>query len=118
MAELAERLGLDLADPLAGHIEVATHLFERATAPVLEAESQLEHAPLARCEAVEHSLHLLLEELVAGGIGRGDACQVWDEVTQVGVLLLADRRLQADRLLADLHDLAHLLRPNGLRSRR
>jgi hypothetical protein len=37
--QLAQRLGLDLADPLARHVEVATDLLERAGPPVLEAEA-------------------------------------------------------------------------------
>ena len=43
MAELCKRLALDLPDPLAGDVEVATHLFERpllaiAVEAVAEAE--------------------------------------------------------------------------------
>src|SRR4029079_8876581 len=102
--------GLDLTDPLSGHVEVAAHLLEGPAAAVLEAEAQLEDPSLARRETVEDALDLLLEQLVAGGIGRRHAGEVRDEVTQVAVLFLADRRLEAGGLLADLHDLAHLLR--------
>ena len=35
---------------------------------------------------------------------------IFDEITQVAVVFLANRRLETDRLLADLDDLAHLLR--------
>src|SRR5918996_3687429 len=38
--QLAQRLGLDLSDPLARHVEVATDLLERAAPAVLQAESQ------------------------------------------------------------------------------
>src|SRR5690349_3974124 len=110
MAQLAERLRLDLADPLAGHVELLAHLLEGPGTPVLEAEAQLEHAPLAARQGVEHALDLLLEELVRGGLGRRQGAAILDEVAEVGVLLLADRRLQGDRLLRDLDDLADLLR--------
>src|SRR2546425_10195624 len=41
VAELAQRLGLDLADALAGHIEERAHLLERALGPVLgQSEAQ------------------------------------------------------------------------------
>ena len=80
--------------------------------------SELEHPPLARGERVEHALHLLLEELCARGIGWRLGREVRDEVTEVAVLLLADRRLEADRLLADFHDLAHLLGADRLRTDR
>ena len=37
-----------------------------------------------------------------------DGVLVLDEVAEMRILLLADRRLERDRLLGDLHDLAHL----------
>ena len=64
MTQLAQRLGFDLPDPLASDVELLADLLERAGTPVLEAEPQLEHAPLATGERVEHRLHLLLEQLV------------------------------------------------------
>ena len=47
MTELLERLGLDLADTLAGDLEDVADLFEGAGVAVLEPEAQLEHLPLA-----------------------------------------------------------------------
>ena len=44
-----------------------------------------------------------------GGLGGGQRAAVLDEVAEVGVLLLADRGLERDRLLRDLDDLADLL---------
>src|SRR5690349_24995645 len=105
VAKLAQRLRLDLADPLPGDVELLAHLLERPGTPVLEAEPQLEHAALAAGQRVEHRLHLLLEQLVGGGLRRRERAAVLDEVAEVGVLLLADRRLERHRLLADLDDL-------------
>src|SRR5438477_9779116 len=116
VAQLAQRLGLDLPDPLASHVEVAPDLLEGPRPTILQAKPELQHAPLARRQGVQHALHLLLEELMAGGIRGGHGRQVRDEVAQVAVLLLADGRLEADRLLADLHDLAHLLGADALRA--
>src|SRR5215218_3320399 len=110
VAELAQRLCLDLPDPLAGDVELLAHLLERPGAPVLEAEPELEDAPLATGERVEHRLHLLLQQLVRGRLGRGERAAILDEVAEVRVLLLADRRLEGHGLLADLDDLADLLR--------
>ena len=76
--------------------------------------AKLENATLSLRERVQHALNLLLEELMRRCVGRGHGGEVRDEVSEVTVLLLADRRLEADRLLADLHDLAHLLRAHGL----
>jgi hypothetical protein len=41
VAQLAQRLGLDLADPLAGHVELLTDLLEGPCAAVLEPEAEL-----------------------------------------------------------------------------
>ena len=41
MAQLAERLGLDLADPLAGHLEVLAHLLEGVVRALADAEAHL-----------------------------------------------------------------------------
>src|SRR5579884_4200107 len=110
MAQLAQSFGLDLANALAGDVELLAHLFQRATAPIVQAEAQLQHFALALGQAVQHVLNLLLEQLMARGLGRGQSCVVLDEVAEMAVFFLANRRLQADRLLADLDNLAHLLR--------
>src|SRR5262245_66617274 len=109
MAELAQRLRLDLADPLAGHVELLADLLEGPGTPVLEAESELEHAPLAAGQRVENALDLLLEELVRGRLCRGQRTPILDEVAEMRILLLTDRGLEGDRLLRDLDDLADLL---------
>src|SRR5216683_1071801 len=107
--QLAERLRLDLPDASAGDVELAPDLFEGAGASVLEAEPQLEDATLAAGEALEHALDLLLEELVRRGVRWREGLVVGDEVPEVRVFFLADRRLERDRLLRDLHDLADLV---------
>src|SRR5450830_1096941 len=52
VAQLPQRLGLDLADPLAAHVELRADLLERAGAPVLEAEAELEDTALAAGQRV------------------------------------------------------------------
>src|SRR5438094_355464 len=49
---------------------------------------------------------MVLEELVRRGIARGEGLVVGDEVPEVRILFLADRRFERDRLLRDLDDLA------------
>ena len=48
MAQLAQRLGFDLADPLASHGEVLTNLFERVLAAVLKSEAHFDNLFFAR----------------------------------------------------------------------
>src|SRR5207244_12256989 len=91
-------------------VELAADRFEGAGATVLEAEAQLEDAALAAREPLEHALHLLLEQLVARGIRRRERLRIGDEVPEVAVLFLADGRLERDRLLRLLEDLADLVR--------
>src|SRR2546427_3730421 len=109
VAQLAEGLGLDLADPLPGDVELLADLLERSGPAILQAEPELQDAPLPAGQGVQHGLHLLLEQLVRGRLGGGQRAPVLDEVAEVRVLLLADRRLERDGLLRDLDDLADLL---------
>src|SRR3990172_3992450 len=96
VAELPERLGLDLADALAGDGKVLAALLQGVLAAVGEAEAEAEHLLLARREGVQDLVGLLPEREADDGLHRGDHLLVLDEVAQVGVLLLADRRLQRD----------------------
>src|SRR5512146_558715 len=90
MAQLAQRLGLDLPDPLAGDVELLADLLEGPGATILQAEPELQHAPFAAGEGVEDRLHLRLQQLVGRGLRRSQGAAVLDEVTEVRVLLLAD----------------------------
>ena len=62
MAQLAQRLRLDLADTLARHVEFLADLFERAGAAVDDAEAQLQHLLLTRGESVKHLFKLLTQQ--------------------------------------------------------
>ena len=50
VAELSERFGFDLPDPLAGNSEVAAHLFQRPGSAVFQAEAELQYLRLAVAE--------------------------------------------------------------------
>src|SRR5450756_1268274 len=75
---------------------------EDGRARTLEAEAELEHAALTAGQRVEHGCNLLREELVRRGLARGERGGVLDEVAEGSVFLLADRRIEGDRLLAGL----------------
>src|SRR5438093_3193393 len=108
MPQLAQRLRLDLADALAGDGEVLAHFLQRVLRAVAQAEAHLDDLLLARRERLEERLGLLLQVDVDNRLGRRDHVAVLDEVAQMRILLLADRRLQRDGLLRDLQDLADL----------
>ena len=54
MLQLPERLGLDLADALAGDRELLADLFQRVIGVHADAEAHAQHALLARGEAGQH----------------------------------------------------------------
>src|SRR5882672_5511106 len=106
MTKLSERLGLDLADALARDREALAHLFERVLAAVADAEPHLDDLFLARRERLQHRFGLFLQVEVDDGLCRRHYLPVFDEVAQMRIFLLADRRFERDGLLRNLEDLA------------
>src|SRR4029453_19418256 len=108
VAQLPQRLGLDLADALAGDREALADLLQRVLGAVAQAEAHLDDLLLARRQGLEERFRLLLQVDVDDRFRRADHVAVLDEVPQMRVFLLADRGLERDGLLRDLQDLAHL----------
>src|SRR4030095_106329 len=94
VAQLAQRLGLDLADALAGDREALAHLLQRVLAAVAPAEAHLDLTLLARGRGLEPRLRRCLEVDVDARFRRADHVAVLDEVPQMRVFLLADRGLE------------------------
>src|SRR5688500_1414201 len=107
--ELLERLVLDLADPLAGHVERAAHLVERARVLAAQAVAQLEHAALAVGQVLQRLAERLLREDLGGALVRRLGALVGDELAELRLLLVADRLLEADRRLRGALDRVHFL---------
>src|SRR3989337_4601139 len=101
VAELAEGLGLDLPDPLAGHGEVLADLLERVLAAIRQPEAEPQHLLLARGQRGQHLVRLLPEREADDGLHGRDHLLVLDEVAEVAVLLLPDPRLAADVMLRE-----------------
>src|SRR5207237_10466198 len=112
VTQLAQGLGLDLANTFTGDVKLFANLFQGAAAAIIKAETQLEHFTLAIGQALENILHLLFEQLVTGCVGRRQRSVVFDKVTQVAIVLFTNGGLKADRFLADLDDLADFFRAN------
>src|SRR5579883_2862793 len=107
MPQLAQRLGLDLADALARHLEFLADFFQRAGPPAVQAEAHLQHAALALAQRVQHLFDLFAQHLVRGHVLRRGGALVGQEVGQIAVVFFAHRHLQGDGFLGHLHDLAH-----------
>src|SRR5690242_4301066 len=100
--ELAERLRLDLPDALARHRELLADLLQRVVGVHADAEAHAKDALLARGERGEDAGRRLAQVGLDRGVERQHGVLVLDEVAEMAVLLVADRRLEADRLLGDL----------------
>src|SRR5947209_2777747 len=108
MTQLAQRLCLYLADPLASDLEGLANFFERVLRTVFQSEAHLDHALFPLGQAAQHGRGLLLEIDVDNCFRRRDDGAILDEVTEMRIFFLADRRLERDGLLRDLEDLADL----------
>src|SRR5665213_1096257 len=109
MLELAEGLGFDLPDALAGDREVPADLLQRVVGLLADPEAHPQHLLLAGCQRCQHLPRLLDQIDGDDRIGRRDDALVLYEVAEVRVLFLAERRLQRDRLLCQLQDLPDLV---------
>src|SRR5579875_274232 len=107
--QLLQRLILDLPDALAGDVERAADLVERARMLATEAVAQLEDAALAVAQVLQRLAQRLLGEDLGGALVRGLRPLVRDELAELGLLLVADRLLQGDRSLRGALDRLDLL---------
>src|SRR5215211_6156739 len=92
--ELAQRLGLDLANALAGHRELLADFFQRVVGVHADAEAHAQHALLARRQRRQHPRRALAQIALDGGLERDHRVLVLDEVAEMRILLVADRRLE------------------------
>src|SRR5499433_532962 len=109
MPELAQRLGLDLADALARDRELVADLFQRVVLVHADAEAHADYTLLPRRERGERARRGLAQVRLDSRIDRQDRVLVFNEIAEMGILLVADRSFQRQRLLGDLEHLAHLL---------
>src|SRR6185312_8489336 len=106
MLELAQGLGLDLPDALARHGELLADFLEGMVGVHADAEAHAQHALLARRQRRQHTGRGFAQVRLDRRIDRLHRVYVWNEVAEVGIFLVADRRFEADRLLGDLQHLA------------
>src|SRR5919198_3659246 len=98
MAQLTQRLGLDLTDAFASDGEGLADLFQRVLAAILQAEAHFDDLLLARGERAQHMRRLLLEVDIDYGVGGGDHGTILAEVAQEGILFFSDRGLERNGL--------------------
>ncbi len=83
VAQLVERLGLDLAHAFARHVEDRADLLQRAREVVAaDAEAQAQHLLLAVGEGPQHLVDALLAQQIGCRHGRVQGVRVVDEVAE------------------------------------
>src|SRR5262245_48425790 len=113
-AELAQRrqtrqrLGLELPDTLARQVELMADRLERPRL-ALEAEPQLEDAPLTLGESVERLAHALAAERLLRLVERICRLAVREEVAELALVVRADCLVQRDRRLGGAQCLVDVL---------
>src|SRR2546422_642326 len=99
VAQLAQRLGLDLAYALARDVELLAHFLEGVIGRHLDAEAHAQHLGFARRQRVEHLLGHVAQAGEGGRVRRRKRRLVLDEIAEMRVVVVADRRLHRDGLL-------------------
>src|ERR671936_2614985 len=98
-AELLQALVLDLPDPLASDVERPPDLVQRPRMLAVESVPKLEHPPLARRQRGEHAPKRGFAQLFLGDLVRQRFVLVGQKVSELRLLVVADRLLQRDRRL-------------------
>ena len=107
VAELAQRLGFNLANAFARHRKLLADFLQGAGEAVVEAVAEFEDAPLAFGEAAEDFGEPAAEEVEAGDVAGVFGGLVFKQVAEAGVVGLADGGLHGDGLLGQFEDHAH-----------
>ena len=108
VAQFPQRARLELADPLAGDAETDADLLERLGMVPVEAEAQSENPAHARVESLERAGELLGAQSLGSRGVWAVGLRVLDQVA-VEALAVADRSLEADRVLDEIEELLNTL---------
>ena len=81
--QLADGLGLDLPNPLAGHLEDMADLFQRVAVTVSEAVPQFDDFPLPVAQGLQHLRDPVAEHLLRGTDGRILGASIGQQIAEV-----------------------------------
>ena len=105
MTEFAGALGLNWTDTLTGYVKYFTHFFQCSRSSVIKTETQTQHFLLPLCSIPRTSTSCSFKSVKAAA-SAGTGTVILNKISQMGVFLLTDRRLERYRLLRNLQDLA------------
>src|SRR5713101_3520372 len=109
LTQLAQCLGLDLTDSLARDSKLFADFLERVVGLLTDSEAHPEYLLFARRERCQNFACLLAEVALDRSLYRRGRELILDEVAQRTLFLVADRRLERNRLFDDLEDLLDLV---------
>ena len=112
MPQLPQSLRLNLPNTFARHGKRLPHFFQSVLAAVIQPKPHLDHFLFARRQRFQDGRSLFLQTEVDNRVRRRNHRLVLDEIPQMRILFLADRRLQRNRFLRDFQNLAHLRHRN------
>src|SRR5450432_1403477 len=107
MPQFAQRLGFDLANAFAGHVERLADFFQSVLRAIVHAKAHADNFFLARAQRTQHVLGALLQIAVDRGVGGRNFGLVFDQVAEMRIALFANRSLQRDWHAHDFANLAH-----------
>src|ERR1039457_4512582 len=110
VAQLGQRLLLQLPDPLPGQPEDLTDLVQGVRVPVIQAEPHGHDGRLARGQRVQRTPELVGHQLAVDELRRCRRVHVLDQVPDARLAILADRGVQAERLTAGAQQFLDLIR--------
>src|SRR6266849_139185 len=93
VAQLTQSFRFDLANAFARDGERLPDLLERVIHPLADAEAHAQDALLARRERRQRPRRLLAQMRTRDRIGRRHGLRIRDEIAEVAVALVAERRL-------------------------
>ena len=109
VAQLAQRFGFDLTNPLTGNVELFTNLLKGVVGIHVDTEAHAQYFGFTCCEAAEYIACRFFEALNGGNINWRLHSRVFDEITQMRVFVITDRGFHGDRLFSDLQYLADFI---------
>src|SRR5258706_9143021 len=89
MAELPQRLRLDLADALARDVELLADFLERVVGVHLDAEAHSQHLRLAWRQRIEDVLAHVAQRCIDRGVRGRDRRLVFDEIAKMRIVVVA-----------------------------
>ncbi len=113
MLQFPQSLGLNLADAFARDRELLADFFQRVVGVHADAEAHAQDALFARRQTRQNPRRGFSQIRLDRRFDRQNGVSVFDEVAEVRIFFVANRRLKRDGLLGDFQNLAHFFERHG-----